>query len=85
MERQDKPEKEDKPDDDPREYKGPRPGKLFGVGLAVAVIVVVALTAGLVLGHDLLVKRQTSHLAQAAAQAATFWSPRFSSGPPRAR
>jgi membrane fusion protein (multidrug efflux system) len=68
QERQDKPEKEDKTDDDPREYKGPRPGKLFGVGLAVAVIVVVALTAGLVLGHDLIVKRQTSDLAQAAAQ-----------------
>jgi membrane fusion protein, multidrug efflux system len=68
QERQDKPDKEDKTEDDPREYKGPRPGKLFGVGLAVAVIVVVALTAGLVLGHDLIVKRQTSDLAQAAAQ-----------------
>jgi membrane fusion protein (multidrug efflux system) len=61
-------ELENKNDDDPRQYKGPRPSKLFGVGLLIAVIVVVALTAGLVLGHDLIVKRQTSDLAQSAAQ-----------------
>ena len=34
----------------------------------VAVVIVVALTAGLVLGHDLIVKRQTSQLADRAAQ-----------------
>jgi RND family efflux transporter MFP subunit len=58
----------EKKDDDPRQYRGPRPGKLYAVGLVIAVVVVVALTAGLVLGHDLIVKRQTSQLADRAAQ-----------------
>jgi membrane fusion protein, multidrug efflux system len=55
-------------EDDPKQYQGPRPGKLFALGLVVAAVVVVALTAGLVLGHDLIVKRQTSQLADRAAQ-----------------
>ncbi len=54
--------------DDPRQYKGPLPGKFFAVGLFVAVIAIVALTGGLVLGHELIVKRQTSELAQRAEQ-----------------
>jgi RND family efflux transporter MFP subunit len=61
-------ENEPKQEDDPKQYQGPRPGKLFAVGLTIAVIVLVALTAGLVLGHDLIVKRQTSQLAERAAQ-----------------
>ena len=58
----------EKKEDDPRQYQGPRPGKLYAFGLVVAVVIVVALTAGLVLGHDLIVKRQTSQLADRAAQ-----------------
>jgi membrane fusion protein (multidrug efflux system) len=61
-------EDKEKKDDDPKTYQGPKPGRLFGLGLIVAVIVTVALTAGLVLGHDLTVKRQTSELEQRAAQ-----------------
>ena len=61
-------ENEQKSEVDPKQYQGPRPGKLFSIGLAIAVIVVVALTAGLVLGHELIVKRQTSQLAERAAQ-----------------
>jgi RND family efflux transporter MFP subunit len=57
-----------KKEDDPKKYKGPKPGRLFGVGLIVAVIATVALTAGLVLGHDLIVRRQTSQLEQRAAE-----------------
>jgi RND family efflux transporter MFP subunit len=38
------------------------------VGLIVAVIATVALTAGLVLGHDQIVRRQTSQLEQRAAE-----------------
>ena len=58
----------DKKEDDPRQYQGPKPGRLFGAGLVVAVIAIVALTAGLVLGHDLIIKRQTSQLEQRAAE-----------------
>jgi RND family efflux transporter MFP subunit len=54
--------------DDPKQYQGPRPGRLYALGLVIAVVVVVALTAGLVLGHDLIVRRQTSQLADRAAQ-----------------
>jgi RND family efflux transporter MFP subunit len=61
-------EDKEKKDDDPKTYRGPKPGRLFGIGLIVAVIAVVALTAGLVLGHDLVVRRQTSELEQRAAQ-----------------
>ncbi len=54
--------------DDPRKYQGPRPGKFFAIGLIIAVIAIVALTGGLVLGHEMIVKRQTSELAQRAEQ-----------------
>ncbi len=53
-------------EDDPKKYQGPKPGKFFTAGLIGAVIVIVALTAGLVLGHDLIVRRQTSQLEQKA-------------------
>ncbi len=71
MEEQDKKlleEKGERHEADPKAYQGPKPGKLFAVGMTVAVIIVVALTAGLVLGHDLIVKRQTSQLAERAEQ-----------------
>jgi len=55
-------------EEDPRKYVGPRPGRFFTGGLLGAVVLIVALTAGLVLSHDLTVQRQTSQLAQAAAQ-----------------
>ena len=58
----------EKKDDDPKKYQGPKPGRLFGAGLVLAVIAIVALTAGLVLGHDLIIKRQTSQLEQRAAE-----------------
>ena len=54
--------------EDPKKYVGPKPGRLFATGLIGAVILIVALTAGLVLSRDLTVQRQTSQLAQAAAQ-----------------
>jgi membrane fusion protein, multidrug efflux system len=55
-------------EDDPKKYQGPKPGRIFGIGLVVAVIATVALTAGLVLRHDLIVRRQTSQLEQRAAE-----------------
>src|SRR5579872_2706433 len=59
---------EDQPEDDPKQYKGPPPGRLFASTLLIAVVVIVVLTTGLVLGHDLIVKRQTSQLAERAQQ-----------------
>ena len=59
---------EEEKEDDPKQYNGPPPGRLFAAGLVIAVFVIVALTAGLVLGHDLIVKRQTAQLAQRAEQ-----------------
>ncbi len=55
-------------EEDPKQYVGPRPGKFFASGLIGTIILIVALTGGLVLSHDLKVQRQTSQLAQAAAQ-----------------
>jgi membrane fusion protein, multidrug efflux system len=55
-------------EDDPKKYVGPKPGKFFTAGLIGAVVVIMALTAGLVLSHDLTIERQTSALAQAAAE-----------------
>lgn len=55
-------------EDDPKKYKGPKPGKFFTTGLVIAVVLLIALTAGLVLGHDLIVRRQTSELEQRAQQ-----------------
>jgi len=54
--------------EDPKQYKAPPPGRLFAPTLLIAVVVVVVLTAGLVLGHDLIVKRQTSQLAERVEQ-----------------
>jgi RND family efflux transporter MFP subunit len=61
-------EEQEKKEDDPKQYKGPPPGRVFGPALAIAVVVIVVLTTGLVLGHDLIVKRQTSQLAERAQQ-----------------
>ena len=55
-------------EDDPKKYVGPRPGRFFTAGLIGTIVLIVALTAGLVLSHDLTVQRQTSQLAQAEAQ-----------------
>jgi RND family efflux transporter MFP subunit len=55
-------------EEDPKTYVGPRPSPRFSLILVGAVIVTVVLTAGLVLSRDLAVRRQTSELAQAAAQ-----------------
>ncbi|HTT76052.1 MAG TPA: efflux RND transporter periplasmic adaptor subunit [Candidatus Binataceae bacterium] len=55
-------------EDDPKNYKPPRPGRAYVPGLIVGVIIVVALTAGLVMGHDLNIRRQTSQLVQQSAQ-----------------
>lgn len=55
-------------EEDPREYAGPQPGRLFTVGLVAAVIVIIALTAGLVIGHEVVISKQTSALGEAARQ-----------------
>lgn len=54
--------------EDPREYAGPQPGRFFALGLVVAVIVIIALTAGLVIGHEVVISKQTSALGEAARQ-----------------
>jgi RND family efflux transporter MFP subunit len=53
---------------DPKQYEGPKPGRLFTLGIIVAVLMAVALTAGLVLGHDRIITHQTSQLAERAQQ-----------------
>jgi membrane fusion protein, multidrug efflux system len=55
-------------EDDPKNYKAPRPGRAYVPGLIAAVIAVVALTAGLVMGHDVVLRRQTTQLENASAQ-----------------
>lgn len=55
-------------EDDPKSYKTPRASRAFVPGLIVGVIVVVALTAGLVMGHDLNIRRQTSELVNETSQ-----------------
>lgn len=55
-------------EDDPKNYKTPRASRIYVPGLIVAVVVVVALTAGLVMGHDLNIRRQTNDLADQSAQ-----------------
>jgi membrane fusion protein, multidrug efflux system len=55
-------------EEDPKQYKAPPPGPLFAPTLLLGVVAVVVLTAGLVLGHDVIVKRQTSQLAERAQQ-----------------
>ena len=55
-------EHDTRPVDDPRTYAGPAPGKRFTTGIAGAAVVVVLLTAGLVLGRDFVLSRQSSDL-----------------------
>ncbi len=72
-------------EEDPRKYVGPTPGRFFTAGLIGAIVLIVALTAGLVLSHDLTVQRQTSQLAQAEAQGRNVLVARVAHQPPRAR
>jgi len=55
-------------EDDPKNYKIPRASRAYVPGLVVGVIIVVALTAGLVMGHDLNIRRQTSELVDESSQ-----------------
>jgi membrane fusion protein, multidrug efflux system len=55
-------------EDDPKNYKTPRASRAFVPGLIAGVIIVVALTAGLVMGHDLNIRRQTSELVDQSSQ-----------------
>jgi RND family efflux transporter MFP subunit len=55
-------------EEDPKNYVSPKPGKLFAIGLVAAAVLIVVLAAGLVLGHGMIVQRQTSDLAQEAEQ-----------------
>src|SRR5271154_385932 len=50
--------------DDPKTFSVPTPGGFFFAGWAIAIIVVLAATAGLVLARELWLGRQTSELAQ---------------------
>jgi membrane fusion protein, multidrug efflux system len=54
--------------DDPKQYEGPKPGWLFTLGIIIAMLMALALTTGLVLGHDLIITHQTSQLAEHAQQ-----------------
>jgi RND family efflux transporter MFP subunit len=54
--------------EDPKNYVAPKPGKLFAIGLVGAAVLIVVLAAGLVLGHGMIVQRQTSELAREAEQ-----------------
>src|ERR1700676_4313815 len=49
-------------EDDPKKYTPPPTGKIFVVGWMGAVVLVVALTAGLVLARELWIGRQSSEL-----------------------
>jgi membrane fusion protein, multidrug efflux system len=55
-------------EDDPRNYKPARAGRAYVPGLIAGVVVVVALTAGLVMGHDLNIRRQTAELMNERSQ-----------------
>jgi membrane fusion protein, multidrug efflux system len=55
-------------EEDPKNYVSPKPGKLFAIGLVAAAVLIVVLAAGLVLGHGMIVQRQTSDLAHEAEQ-----------------
>jgi membrane fusion protein, multidrug efflux system len=57
------PEKED----DPKNFSVPTPGGFFFAGWAIAIIVALVATAGLVLARELWLGRQTSELAQQQA------------------
>jgi membrane fusion protein, multidrug efflux system len=53
-------------DEDPRNFEVTPPGKVFYIGWAGAIILIVIATAGLVLARELWIGRQTSELEQAA-------------------
>jgi membrane fusion protein, multidrug efflux system len=61
-------EEDPKNDEDPRNYVAPKPGKLFAIGLVGAAVLIVILAAGLVVGHGMILQRQTSDLAHEAEQ-----------------
>jgi RND family efflux transporter MFP subunit len=61
-------EEDPKNHEDPRNYVAPKPGKLFAIGLVGAAVLIVVLAAGLVLGHGMILQRQTSDLAHEAEQ-----------------
>lgn len=55
-------------EEDPKNYTGPQPGKWFAAAMVGAIVLIVALTAGLVLGHEVILKHQSSELAREAEQ-----------------
>jgi membrane fusion protein (multidrug efflux system) len=54
-------------EDDPKNFSVPTPGGFFFAGWAIAIIVALVATAGLVLARELWLGRQTSDLAQQQA------------------
>jgi RND family efflux transporter MFP subunit len=54
-------------EEDPKEFKVKEPGRVFFAGWIIAVLILMAATAGLVLARERWVGRQTSDLAQQAA------------------
>src|ERR1700691_5000921 len=54
-------------EDDPKTFSVPAPGGFFFAGWAIAIIVALVATAGLVLARELWLGRQTSELAQQQA------------------
>ena len=54
-------------EDDPKNFSVPAPGGFFFAGWAIAIIVALVATAGLVLARELWLGRQTSELAQQQA------------------
>jgi membrane fusion protein, multidrug efflux system len=59
---------EQTPETDPKKYEGPRPSRFFVNLLLAGAIIIVVLTAGLVLGHDVILQRQSSQLEQRVEQ-----------------
>ncbi len=54
-------------EDDPKEFKAPEPGRFFYAGWIIAIVVLMAATAGLVLARERWLNHQTTGLAQSAA------------------
>ncbi len=54
-------------EEDPKEFKVKEPGRVFFAGWIIAVLILMAATAGLVLAREHWIGRQTSDLAQQAA------------------
>ncbi|HZY59208.1 MAG TPA: biotin/lipoyl-binding protein, partial [Candidatus Binataceae bacterium] len=54
-------------EEDPKEFKVKEPGRVFFAGWIIAVLILMAATAGLVLARERWIGRQTSDLAQQAA------------------